>query len=288
MASDLASTPSTELRVQCCGDAHLCNFGGFATPERRVMFSINDLDETLPAPWEWDVKRLATSFVVACRDSRIRETVAKDVARTCVRSYRESITEFSQMKTLELWYYALSAEELMARTSDPNLRQRIVKRIEKEQAKNTAEELFPKLGGHRRLPVIRDQLPTIFHAPGHTPGEVHKDVLDALAGYRATIPPYLQLLFDRYELRDAAIKVVGIGSVGTSCWALLLMAGDDDPLFLQSRRPARPCWSPTPVQASLPTTDSESSPVTGLCSRPATCSWGGPGVPLGGISSSAN
>src|SRR5262245_58236632 len=103
MATDLAATPATGIRVQCCGDAHLCNFGGFATPERRIIFSINDLDETLPAPWEWDVKRLAASFVVACRDNGLGASAARDAVMTCVRSYRESMAEFSRMKTLELW-----------------------------------------------------------------------------------------------------------------------------------------------------------------------------------------
>ena len=124
MASDLATTPISGLRVQCCGDAHLCNFGGFATPERRVIFSINDLDETLPAPWEWDVKRLAASFVVACRDNGLSEAVAKDMATTCVRTYRESMAEFSLMKTLELWYMALEADDLVASIKDPKLRKR--------------------------------------------------------------------------------------------------------------------------------------------------------------------
>ena len=113
MAADLASTPATGVRVQCCGDAHLCNFGGFATPERRVIFSINDLDETLPAPWEWDVKRLAASFVVACRDNGLGDAVARDVTLTCVRAYRESMAELSRMKTLELWYRAMWAKELL-------------------------------------------------------------------------------------------------------------------------------------------------------------------------------
>jgi uncharacterized protein (DUF2252 family) len=102
------------VRVQCCGDAHLCNFGGFATPERRLIFSINDLDERLPAPWEWDVKRLAASFVVACRDTGLKDGAAQDVATRCVRTYRESMAEFSQLKSLELWYRSLTAEELMA------------------------------------------------------------------------------------------------------------------------------------------------------------------------------
>ena len=233
MATDLASTPSTGLRVQCCGDAHLCNFGGFATPERKIIFSINDLDETLPAPWEWDVKRLAASFVVACRDNGLKDAAAKDVAMTCVRTYRESMAEFSQMKTLELWYRALGAEELMAGLP-PKLRKRAIKRIEKERAKSRGEEMFPKLVEHKGdMPVIKDQLPTIFHAEGHPPGEVQKVVQDALAAYRATLPSAYQSLLDRYELRDAAIKVVGVGSVGTVCWVLLFTAGDGDPLFLQ-------------------------------------------------------
>jgi uncharacterized protein (DUF2252 family) len=239
MAADLASTPSTGLRVQCCGDAHLCNFGGFATPERRVVFSINDLDETLPAPWEWDVKRLAASFVVACRDKGMSDAVARDVVRACVRAYRESMAEFSQMKTLALWYRALTADELMAGLP-PDLRKRGIKRIEKEQAKSRGEELFPKLVEHKgEMPVIKDQLPTIFHAEGHTPGQVEQAIKDAFAGYRKTLPTAYQSLLDRYEIKDAAIKVVGVGSVGTVCWVLLLMAGEGDPLFLQVKE-ARP------------------------------------------------
>jgi len=233
MACDLSSTPSTGIHVQCCGDAHLCNFGGFATPERRILFSINDLDETHPAPWEWDLKRLAASFVVACRDRGIGDSTARDIVKTCVRSYRESMAEFSQLKTLELWYQAIWAKELLD-NSDPAMRQRLIKRIEKEQAKSAGEEIFPKLVEHKGdIPVIKDQLPTIFHAEGHPPGEIQKAVKDAIAGYRATLPHSMQSLFDRYALRDAAIKVVGVGSVGTNCWVLLFMAGEDDPLFLQ-------------------------------------------------------
>jgi len=175
MASDLASTPSSGVHVQCCGDAHLCNFGGFATPERRVIFAINDLDETLPAPWEWDVKRLAASFVVACRDNGLSDASAKDVAMTCVRTYRESMAEFSRMKTLELWYFALGADELVASIKNAEFRQRGLKRLQKERARSIAEDIFPKLVEHKgELPIIKDQLPTIFHAEGHTPGEIHK------------------------------------------------------------------------------------------------------------------
>jgi hypothetical protein len=132
-----------------------------------------------------------------------------------------------------LWYTALWAEDLLENI-DPDIRQRALKRIQKEQAKSAGEELFPKLVEHQGdMPVIKDQLPTIFHAEGHTPGQIHKVVLDALSGYRATLPTALQSLVDRYELRDAAHKVVGVGSVGTVCFVLLFMAGENDPLFLQ-------------------------------------------------------
>jgi uncharacterized protein (DUF2252 family) len=234
MAADLASTPTSGIRVQCCGDAHLCNFGGFATPERRVIFSINDLDETLPAPWEWDLKRLCASFVVASRDNGLKDAVASDVATTCARTYREAMAEFSQMKTLELWYRAFSAEELIASIKDPAFRERALKRVQKESARSVAEDIFPKLAQDRGgTPIIRDQLPTIFHAKGYPPGQIQQALLDALAAYRATLPNAHQTLFDRFQLHDAAVKVVGIGSVGTMCGVLLFTAGEGDPLFLQ-------------------------------------------------------
>jgi hypothetical protein len=233
MAADLATTPSTGVRVQCCGDAHLCNFGGYATPERKIIFSVNDLDETLPAPWEWDVKRLAASFVVACRDNQISDSAGKDIAATCVRSYRESMAEFSEMKTLELWYYAMGPETL-AGMDDPNIRKRVMKRIAQESAKSRGEELFPKLVDHMGdIPLIKDTLPTIFHDELNPPGTVSKILQSSFNGYRDTLPHSYQSLLNRYAIYDAAVKVVGIGSVGTSCWVLLLMARENDPLFLQ-------------------------------------------------------
>src|SRR5215470_7151683 len=240
MACDLASTPTTGIRVQCCGDAHLCNFGGFATPERRVIFSVNDLDETLPASWEWDIKRLVASFLIACRDNRLSDRIGKDVVATCVRTYRESMAEFSEMKTLELWYQAMGADELVANIKDPNLRERALRRLQKEKSRSIADDIFPKMVQQNGdMPVIKDQLPTIFHAPGHSPGEIEKIVVDTIAGYRDTLPPSCQSLLDRYQLRDAAIKVVGVGSVGTRCWVLLFLAGEGDPLFLQVKEARR-------------------------------------------------
>jgi uncharacterized protein (DUF2252 family) len=234
MAVDLEGTPATGVRVQCGGDSHLVNFRGLATPERQVIFAINDLDETLPAPWEWDLKRLATSFVIACRDNGLPESTAKDAALSCVRSYRERMAELGQMKVLDLWYFALEAEMLISGIEDAGIRRRAIKGLAKARASSTSEGLFPKLvdpsGGS---PVIKDQLPAIFHWKDHSPGEVQPDVRQAFARYRETLTPHHRLLLDRYELRDAAIKVVGVGSVGTACWVLLLMAGGGDPLILQ-------------------------------------------------------
>ncbi len=177
MAPDLASTPTVGIRVQCCGDAHLCNFGGFATPERRVIFAINDLDDSLAAPWEWDAKRLAGSFVVACRDNGLSDATARDVVMTCVRSYRQSMGEFSRMETLELWYFALESKELLAGIKDPDFGRRANQRLQKERARSIAEDVFPKLAEHKaEMPVIKDQLPTIFHAEGYRPGEILRGI----------------------------------------------------------------------------------------------------------------
>jgi uncharacterized protein (DUF2252 family) len=234
MAVDLAGTPATGLRVQCGGDSHLVNFRGFATPERQVILAINDLDETLPAPWEWDLKRLATSFVIACRDNGLSETVAKDAVLNCVRSYRERMAEFCAMKVLDLWYFAIEAEMLIASIKDPRLRRRSIKGLAKARESSTSEGLFPKLVDHSGgSPLIKDQPPAIFHWKDHTPGVVHREVRQAFARYRETLTPAHRMLLDRYELKDVALKVVGVGSVGTACWVLLLMAGGGDPLLLQ-------------------------------------------------------
>jgi uncharacterized protein (DUF2252 family) len=234
MAVDLAGLPSTGLRVQCGGDSHLVNFRGLATPERKVIFAINDLDETLPAPWEWDLKRLTTSFVIACRDNGLSESVAKDAVRTCVQTYRERMAEFAEMKVLDLWYFAVEAEAVISNVHDAGIRHGATKNLEKARESATSEGVFPKLitdsGGE---PIIKEQPPSIFHWKGHTPGEIHPDVKDAIARYRGTLAPNYRMLFDRYELKDAAAKVVGVGSVGTLCWMILLMADEGDPLILQ-------------------------------------------------------
>ncbi|MCX5730627.1 MAG: DUF2252 family protein, partial [Deltaproteobacteria bacterium] len=163
-----------------------------------------------------------------------KDAVAKEVVATCVRAYREAMAGYSKLKTLELWYESLEPHDLLLGVKDPAIHRRVVERLGKERGKSKAEEIFPKLAEHRgEMPFIKDQLPTIFHHKDHPPGEIQQAVQDVLASYRATLPPAYQSLLDRYELRDAAIKVVGIGSVGTACWVLLYMAGEGDPLFLQ-------------------------------------------------------
>ena len=164
MAADLGGTPATGLRVQACGDCHLLNFGAFATPERRVIFDINDLDETLPAPWEWDVKRLAASFMLAGRNNGFSEDNARDAVLACVRSYRERLREYSQMRVLDVWYARIDVEELMAYFDDKHGRKRLQKRLAKARARSVVEHDFPKLADVvGRRTVIKDNPPLIFH-----------------------------------------------------------------------------------------------------------------------------
>jgi uncharacterized protein (DUF2252 family) len=179
--------------------------------------ALNDLDETLPAPWEWDLKRLAASVVVACRDNGLSESVAKNAVLGCVRSYRERMAEFSKMKVLDLWYFALEAEMLISGVKDAGIRRGAIKNLAKARESSTSEGLFPKLiddaGGSSRF---KDQLPAIFHWEGHTPGEIHWEVRQAFDRYRESMAPNYRMLLDHYEIMDAAVKVVGVGSVGTA------------------------------------------------------------------------
>jgi uncharacterized protein (DUF2252 family) len=234
MAADLANTPNTGMYVQACGDAHLCNFGGFATPERNVIFSINDLDETLPAPWEWDLKRLAASFVVACRNNNLKDEIARESVLECVRSYRENMIAFSGMKMIELWHFSLTADMMISKLKDPEMIKRGLKRLAKEKSRSIAEEIFPQiLHGAGKTKFIKDELPSIFHWDSHLPGQIDQDLRIAFELYKSSLPPGISSLIDRYEIMDVAIKVVGVGSVGTACWIMLLMTGDGDFLFIQ-------------------------------------------------------
>lgn len=233
MASDLSRTPHTGLTVQACGDCHLTNFGGFATPERNIIFDINDFDETSPAPWEWDLKRLAASIVLAARSIGLTDSKGRKCAETAARSYREHMREFREMDPLRLWYTNISAEDVIGIVPKA-LQKNIRKRIDKAAARSGSELDFPKLAGavDGRI-CINDQPPLIFH-PETTRGPEARATLDQIfIAYRETLADDRRILLDRYRLVDVAIKVVGIGSVGRRCWIALLMSETDDPLFLQ-------------------------------------------------------
>ena len=237
MAADLAVTPASGLRVQACGDCHLLNFGAYATPERRVIFDINDLDETLPAPWEWDVKRLAASFVLACRDNGLSEDTAHDAALSCVRSYREHMAEYSTMRTLDVWYSSIEVEKMISLIKDEQARKRTQKRLTKARERSVLEHEFPELVTTAGLaPTIKENAPLIYHPREQAKVDLDASVQRAFAGYRETLPEHRRLLLDRFKFLDVAIKVVGVGSVGTWCSVMLLMAGDKDPLFLQVKQ----------------------------------------------------
>jgi len=238
MAADLASTPTSGLRVQACGDAHLMNFGAFATPERNIIFDINDLDETLPAPFEWDLKRLAASAVIAAQHLRLPQSDAARVAIDCARAYRERMADYASMRALDVWYDKIDVQKYEDRTGDPEVvaeaRRRFAERIEKEQRKTVPDHLYPKLVSEEGArPRIKDDPPLIFHPTADMAPGVVSGYADVIAAYRATLPEHTRTLFDRFHFFDFAFKVVGVGSVGTTCGVCLLMAADDDPLFLQ-------------------------------------------------------
>ena len=234
MAADLAHTPSSGLRVQACGDAHLSNFGAFDTPERGVIFDINDLDETLPAPWEWDVKRLTASVVLAGRHIQLKQKASARAARGAVRSYREHMAEYAFMKALDIWYDRIDLKRLIDVVPDEEERARIEKRLEKARGRTVAEHDFPKLAEHvGSTPRIKDNPPLILHSAEVKEDADTEELKAAWALYHDSLSAHVRVLFDRFHLCDMAVKVVGVGSVGTTCLIALFMAEDDDPLFLQ-------------------------------------------------------
>jgi len=234
MAADLAGTPVTGIRVQACGDAHLMNFGAFATPERRVIFDINDLDESLPAPWEWDVKRLAASVILASRSNGFSTADARNATLAGVRSYREHMAEFSEMRTLDVWYASVPVEQLMTLTRDKDARERHKKVLARARERSAAEHDFPKLAAMAGTqPRIRDNPPLIYHLQDEAEESLRTRVREAFAEYRESLQEDRRVLIDRFDFKDVAMKVVGVGSVGTMCAVILMMASAEDPLFLQ-------------------------------------------------------
>ncbi|GCA73793.1 hypothetical protein MiTe_00613 [Microcystis aeruginosa NIES-2520] len=230
MAYDLATTPKTDIIVQACGDCHLLNFGFFATPERNLVFDINDFDETLPAPWEWDLKRLVVSFVIAGRDSDLSDRESKAAAINCARSYREHLREYSRLSPLEVWYTRIGVEQVLEMAPDEKTR-KIREQMMTKARERIIEHLYPKIvtqtAGRNRFV---DQPPILYHV---NEPDWETLVREGLEDYRQSLPEERRVLFDRYRLEDFALKVVGIGSVGTRCYIALFFSEDNHPLILQ-------------------------------------------------------
>jgi uncharacterized protein (DUF2252 family) len=241
MAADVASVADTGLRVQCCGDAHLANFGGFASPERKLVFDINDFDETSHGPFEWDVKRLAASFEIAARSREFSAKIARGIVRKAAQSYREAMTSFAAMTNLDVWYAHLDVQDTLARYSG-QVSSSVVTRLNKVAAKaETKDSLkaFAKLtevvDGEVRIASDPPLMVPARDLMGDLdPAELEAWLHEQLRIYRHSLQPDRRHLLEGYRMVDLARKVVGVGSVGTRCWILLMLGKDDaDPLFLQ-------------------------------------------------------
>jgi uncharacterized protein (DUF2252 family) len=232
MATDLSTTPNTGIRVQACGDCHMLNFGAYATPERNIVFDMNDFDETLPAPWEWDVKRLAASIEHAGRDLDMPGAARETAVREMSSNYRSYMAKFAEITALQVWYLRLDTATIgkrFARTAAS--RKRMAANIKRAQ-KRTMESAFIKMtsivNGQRRFV---DNPPEIFHPKVRSEG--HPLFNEIFGKYLGTIRDDLRVLLSRYRAVDFVFKVVGVGSVGKRCGVMLMMANDGDALLLQ-------------------------------------------------------
>jgi uncharacterized protein (DUF2252 family) len=252
MAADLAGTPTSGIRVQCCGDAHLSNFGGFQAPDREMVFDINDFDETTPGPWEWDLKRLAASFVIASQDRQWDAKVGRGAVLSTVASYREAMRAFASMRNLDVWYSRLDVVGIIANWGDV-MKKQDAKRFERGAAKAAGKDNLRALA--KLTERVGDTVRIINDPPLVTRiEEVYglnsvDDIMGELNGlyqtYKHTLQRDRHHLTDSYRLVDLARKVVGVGSVGTRCWiALLLGRDDDDPLFLQIKEAEKSVLEP--------------------------------------------
>jgi uncharacterized protein (DUF2252 family) len=241
MAHDLAATPRSGLTVQCCGDAHLSNFGVFASPERRLMFDVNDFDETLPGPWEWDVKRLAASMLIAARDNGFRAKDQDRIVLDTVGRYRTAMAEFAAMKNLEVWYSHLDVENALQEFGS-QFKPKLVKRAEKQFAKARTKDSMTAFSKLTEVvdgkPRIVDESPLIVPADKIATGDQLERLFETLhrvlREYRETLEFDRRVLLEEFDLTDLAHKVVGVGSVGTRAWIALYLGRDgQDPLFLQ-------------------------------------------------------
>jgi len=241
MAADLADAPRTGLHTQLCGDAHLSNFGTFAAPDRRLVFSLNDFDETLPGPFEWDLKRLVASFAVAGRDRGFDAKQRKAINLTVTRAYREAIIQFAGMRTVDIWYARLDIDEISARFrkfATPKQLRRFNANVEKAQSKDSLKalgKLTRMVDGEPRIisdPPLIATIEDLLGAEQHA--RIDEEAREIVRAYRATLTEDRRRLVERFRYVHAARKVVGVGSVGARAWIMLLLGRDgDDPLFLQ-------------------------------------------------------
>ncbi len=243
MAADLAAGPDSGLRVQLCGDAHLSNFGVFQAPDRRLVFDVNDFDETLPGPFEWDVKRLGASLAIGARDRGFAVAEGDVAVLASVAAYREAMARFAAMGELDVWYSRLDVAETLARLQG-NLSKAERRRVEKNMAKarnkgslRALAKLTEVRDGELRIasrPPLLVPIGELAEGEGIDPEAIEKTLRQLLGEYRDSLDPATQVLIDRYHFVDAAHKVVGVGSVGTRAWIALLLGRDEsDPLFLQ-------------------------------------------------------
>ncbi|WP_406137146.1 DUF2252 domain-containing protein [Streptomyces anulatus] len=243
MAADLAETPRSGFRVQCCGDAHMLNFRLLASPERRLMFDINDFDETLPGPWEWDVKRLSASLVIAGRANGFSSKERASVVRAAVQSYRERMRAFAGMGNLDVWYTSYEADDLrdqwgpVVGAGQRNRWERATERARTHDTLQVFDKLTHILDGRRQIapdPPLLVRLQDLL--PDRERGDLEKEISHLIERYGHTLQTDRRFLLEQYRLADIARKVVGVGSVGTRCWIILLLGKDDeDPLFLQAK-----------------------------------------------------
>jgi len=254
MAADLAEVPRTNLVTQLCGDAHLSNFGAFAAPDRRLVFGLNDFDETLPGPFEWDVKRLAASFAVASRDRGLAEQERRTVNLEVGRSYREAIAALAGMRSLDVWYARIDVDELMKIVRQAGTKKEMKRTRETVAKAQTKDSLkaFAKLteivDGEPRIasdPPLIVPIEDVAAGVGIEPESIEHFVHEVIASYRDTLLDDHRRLLERFRYLHAARKVVGVGSVGSRAWIALLVGRDlDDPLFLQLKQADRSVLEP--------------------------------------------
>ena len=244
MATDLASTPVSGLRTQICGDAHLANFGFYASPERRLVFDLNDFDETLAGPWEWDVKRLATSLIIAGRHNGLEKKQCRKLARKCVRTYSRAMSVLAEMRLTAVWYSMVEADRIVDATEKRELKRGIGKAINKAKRSNSRkalDRLAEEIDGEYRIRHEPPLLVRLRHLPDASArDQIREESHRAFDDYRKALPDEVDVLLSQFRLVDFALKVVGVGSVGTRCFIALFEGRDrNDPFFLQLKQASR-------------------------------------------------